>query len=52
MYKKQSNPYKIYLNVPYVDKEKAKLLGALWDPEVKKWYAPNHEKLNKLMQWK
>lgn len=29
---------RVYLNVPYVQKEEAKELGARWDPEVKKWY--------------
>lgn len=29
---------RIYLNVPYVQKEEAKALGAKWDGDVKKWY--------------
>ena len=29
---------KIYLNVPYEEKEEAKREGAKWDPAVKKWY--------------
>lgn len=36
---------KLYLNVPYNEKEEAKALGAKWDPEVKKWYVstnPSH----------
>lgn len=33
-------PYtKIYLNVPYKDKEIAKKHGSMWDPKKKKWYA-------------
>ena len=31
---------KIYLNVPYAQKEAAKALGARWDPTHKKWYVP------------
>jgi len=32
-------PYtKIYLNVPYKDKDDAKKHGAKWDPKKKKWY--------------
>lgn len=30
---------RIYLNVPYSDKDEAKSLGAKWDKEAKKWYA-------------
>lgn len=34
-----SCPYqKIYLQVPFKDKEDAKSLGARWDPKAKKWY--------------
>ena len=29
---------KIYLNVPYKDKENAKKHGCKWDPKKKKWY--------------
>ena len=31
---------KIYLNVPYAQKDAAKALGAKWDPTHKKWYVP------------
>lgn len=31
----------IYINVSYDEKEKAKSLGAKWDPQKKKWYAPD-----------
>ena len=31
---------KIYLNVPYAEKDAAKALGAKWDPVKKQWYAP------------
>lgn len=30
---------KVYLNIPYKDKEYAKELGCKWDPEEKKWYS-------------
>lgn len=33
-----------YLAVPFVEKDLAKGMGARWDPEAKKWYAPNSEK--------
>jgi hypothetical protein len=29
---------RIYLNVPFNEKEFVKKLGGLWDPEQKKWY--------------
>lgn len=29
---------KIYINVPYSEKDKAKALGARWDAVVKRWY--------------
>jgi hypothetical protein len=32
---------RVYLNVSYADKDDAKSLGAWWDAEKKKWYAPN-----------
>jgi ribonuclease HI len=40
---------KVYLNVPYSDKENAKNLGAKWDPFKKKWFCSNNcnELINK-----
>ena len=35
--------YKVYLAVPFSDKEEAKQLGAKWDGNTKQWYAPNGE---------
>ncbi len=35
-----SNGERIYINVPYKDKDVAKLLGARYDGEKKKWYIP------------
>ena len=32
---------KIYLNVPFPEKDKAKALGARWDANAKKWYYIN-----------
>ena len=28
----------LFLNVPYNEKDEAKSLGALWNPQRKKWY--------------
>ena len=35
-------PLRIYLKVPYSQKEEAKVLGARYNPEKKQWYAPNN----------
>ncbi|ACT51321.1 DUF5710 domain-containing protein [Methylovorus glucosotrophus] len=35
---------KVYLDVPFVDKDKAKGLGARWDGELKQWYCPEVNK--------
>jgi ribonuclease HI len=40
---------KIYLNVSYAEKDKAKADGARWDPSVKKWYTTlDHKNMEKL----
>lgn len=44
------NNYIIYLNVPYNEKNYAKKLGAKWDNEKKKWYAPIYEQ-EKFSRW-
>lgn len=42
---------RIYLYVPFKDKEKAKLLGAMWDNKEKKWFAPKSLDKNIFAQW-
>ena len=37
-YNKGRIKMRIYLNVPYSEKEEAKSLGARWNPTIKKWY--------------
>jgi ribonuclease HI len=40
---------KIYLNVPYAEKDKAKADGARWDANAKKWYIfPDNKNMEKL----
>lgn len=34
---------KTYLDVPFNEKDMAKLLGAKWDHREKRWYAANEE---------
>jgi len=33
-----NRPKKIYLKLPYAEKDKGKKLGTKWDPKKKKWY--------------
>lgn len=40
---------KIYLAVPFVEKDEAKLLGAKWDGECKKWYCEKNNKNYKVL---
>ncbi|WP_207386052.1 DUF5710 domain-containing protein [Legionella gresilensis] len=35
---------RIYLSVPYSEKEEAKQFGARWDPEKRLWYSPDGRK--------
>jgi ribonuclease HI len=40
-----SGKEKVYINVPYSQKEVAKSYGARWDPETKKWYCFGEKEL-------
>lgn len=42
---------RIHLNVPYVDKDRAKAAGARWDKEAKAWYAPENVAIEPLREW-
>ncbi|MDD4914819.1 MAG: DUF5710 domain-containing protein [Methylococcales bacterium] len=42
---------KIYLNVPYAEKDAAKSLGAKWDAAIKKWYAPTGADISLFSKW-
>jgi len=42
---------KIYLNVPYAQKDAAKALGARWDAANKKWYVPAGKDITLFAQW-
>lgn len=41
-----------YLDVPYKEKNAAKAAGARWDPDAKKWYAPEGTDPEKFTQWR
>ena len=42
---------KVYLFVPYDDKDEAKSLGARWDNDKKQWYITNTHDKNKFSKW-
>ena len=40
-----------YINCTYKDKDEAKLLGARWDPDVRKWHIPMGLDRSKFRKW-
>jgi hypothetical protein len=42
---------KTWLNVPYKEKDEAKALGAKWDKQEKRWFAPEGTDLSQLQPW-
>ncbi len=42
---------KIYLNVPFAQKDEAKALGARWDAVQKKWHAPANKDIALFAKW-
>lgn len=42
---------KVYLNVPFAEKDAAKSLGARWDPANKKWYVAAGKDLSLFAKW-
>jgi len=47
----QANKTRLYLNVPFADKEAAKGLGARWDADKKKWYCDS-KKADVFEKWR
>ena len=45
------NERRIILEVPFVEKNQAKELGAWWDPEIKKWFVPAGRDPRPFRQW-
>lgn len=43
---------KIYLNVPYTEKDKAKDLGARFDMSCKRWYVPEGVDAHAFNRWR
>ena len=50
-WKPKGAPISELLNVPFKDKEEAKLLGAKWDKFMESWYSPSQHKLKSLEKW-
>lgn len=42
---------RLYLNVPYSEKDEAKSLGARWNPERKEWYVDNSKIYHLFEKW-
>ncbi len=41
---------KLYLNVPFAEKEEAKALGARWNPTIKLWFIEVKDSINPLLK--
>ncbi len=46
-----SGEEKLYLDVPFPDKEQVKALGARWDRDARSWYVPNHLDVESFTHW-
>lgn len=44
------HPTRKFIEVPFAEKDEAKMLGALWEPTVRKWYVPTGMN-RKLFRW-
>ena len=42
---------RIYLDIPYTDKELAKNKGCYWDGQKKKWFIDNPIHMDQYMRW-
>jgi hypothetical protein len=45
------NTGRVYLDVPFAEKNDAKALGAWWDPARKQWYVPRHVSAAAFSRW-
>lgn len=43
--------HKIYIDVPYAQKDDAKLLGARWDADVRRWYITDKQDALLFSKW-
>lgn len=49
--KKRPDDVVAYLNVPFEEKDEARLLGARWDSYAKAWYSPLGKDLKLFSKW-
>lgn len=47
----RTSPERVYLAVPFIQKNQARALGAKWEPAEKSWYAPAGVDLEPFQQW-
>ena len=47
----ESTEDKVILDVPYLEKDKAKELGAWWDPYQRTWYVPKGKDPKPFAKW-
>lgn len=43
---------RVYLRVPFAEKEEAKRLGARWDQESKRWFISGERDLTPFSRWR
>lgn len=43
--------HRIYIDVPYAQKDEAKLLGARWDADVRRWYITDKQDVLLFNKW-
>ena len=48
---RDDNQSRVYLNVPYAEKDAARRLGARWDASRRKWYVPDGSDLGPFQRW-
>ena len=41
----------IILDVPFKEKDEVKMLGARWDPGIRKWYVPANQSAKPFARW-
>lgn len=47
-----ANSEKFYLDVPYEERKEARMRGATWDEDAKKWYMTNDQNIYDFKEWR
>lgn len=50
-YQTEESRARVYLNVPYAEKDEAKKYGAKWDSSKRKWYVPGGVSPDPFQKW-